>query len=136
MEKKVHLLLIDDDKVILQLFGGQFGRKGFEVFYAHGGAEGWEIARRLKPDMILCDYRMPGMDGLETATHLKEAEETKGIPLAMLTTEDFSLEVQKILKDIGVDVYLHKGLPFAEILSNVKEVLAKYGIPYVEPPKE
>lgn len=136
MDKKLHLLLIDDDKVMLQLFGGQFGHKGFEVLYAHDGAEGWEMARRLKPDIILCDYQMPSMDGMETATHLKEGLDTKGIPLIILTSEDFSLEAQKMIKDVGVDDYVHKGLPFTDILARVKIILERYHIPYVEPVQE
>lgn len=136
MEKKLHLLLIDDDKTMLQLFGGQFGHKGFELIYAHDGAEGWEMARRLKPDLILCDYQMPGMDGMETATHLKGEEITKGIPLIMLTSEDFSPEVQKLLLDTGIDDYLHKALPFTEVLARVKTILTKYGIAYTEPVQE
>jgi len=134
MAKKLHMLLIDDDPVMLQLFGGQFAQKGFEMMYAHEGAEGWELARRLKPTIILCDYRMPNMDGMETAQHLKEdSEETKKVPLVMLTSEDFSPEAQKMLKEIGVDDYVHKGLPFKEILDRVKSVLKKYQIEYEEP---
>lgn len=134
MLKTIHMLLIDDDAIMLQLFGGNFAQKGFEMIYAHDGAEGWEVARRVKPDIILCDYRMPYMDGLETAEHLKtDSVETKKIPLIMLSSEDFSLEVQKALKEIGVDDYIHKGLPFKQILERVKTVLAKYGIEYEEP---
>lgn len=136
MDKKIHLLLIDDDEIMLQLFGGQLVRKGFEVIYAHDGAEGWELARRIKPEIILCDYRMPSMDGLETASHIKGEDDTKHIPLIMLTSEDFSPEAQKMLKDIGVDDYLHKGLAFKDILARVKVVLAKYNIPYTEPAAE
>lgn len=128
------MLLIDDDPIMLQLFGGQFVQKGFEVIYAHDGAEGWEVARRLKPDIILCDYRMPNMDGMETAEHLKnDSEETKKIPLIMLTSEDFSLEAQKALREIGVDAYVHKARLFPEIMENVKAVLKKYGKEYEEP---
>ena len=133
MDKKIHLLLIDDDPIMLQLFGGQFVTKGFEVLYAHDGAEGWEMARRLKPEIILCDYRMPSMDGMETASHLKGEADTKGIPLIMLTSEDFSPEAQKMLKEIGVDDYVHKGMMFNEILDRVKKVMEKYNIPYSEP---
>jgi DNA-binding response OmpR family regulator len=132
-QKKIHLLLVDDDPVMLQLFGGQFARKGFEVLNAHGGAEGWEMARRFKPELIVLDYRMDKMDGMETAEHLKDGPETKDIPIIMLTNEDFSPEGVKALKEVGVSEYIHKGLPFNVIMDKVKAVLREKGIAYEEP---
>jgi len=130
---KIHLLLVDDDPVMLQLFGGQFAQKGFEVLYGHDGAEGWEVARKFKPEIIMLDYRMAGMDGMETAQHLKESEETKDIPIIIFSSEDFSPDGIKALKEIGVTEYLHKGLPFPDILEAVKKALLAKGIDYIEP---
>lgn len=135
-QKKVHLLLVDDDPVMLQLFGGQFARKGFEVLNAHSGAEAWEMARRFKPELIVLDYRMDRMDGVETAEHLKDGPDTKDIPIIMLTNEDFSPEGVKALKEVGVDEYLHKGQPFHVIMDKVKAVLKGRGIAYEEPKDE
>jgi len=135
--KKIHVLLVDDDPVMLQLFGGQFVTKGFEVLYAHDGAEGWEMARKLKPELILLDYRMPGMDGMETAQHLKEAtSEVKDIPVAMLTSEDFSPDAIRALKEMGVEEYIHKSLPFEEIMVRVKKMLSAKGVDLVEPKEQ
>lgn len=133
---KIHLLLVDDDPVMLQLFGGQFAQKGFEVLYAHDGAEGWELARKFKPEIILLDYRMAGMDGMETAEHLKESDETKQIPIIMFSSEDFSPDGVKALKEIGVTEYLHKGLPFKEIFEAVKKALLAKGIDFMESASE
>ncbi|MBI4458368.1 response regulator [Candidatus Uhrbacteria bacterium] len=133
--KKIHILLADDDPVMLQLFGGQLAAKGFELLYAHDGAECWEMARRLNPELILLDYRMPSMDGIETATHLKGEDATKNIPILMLTNEDFWPDTVKSIKEIGIAGYIHKGKPFSEIFGRVKEVLKQAGIEYVEPPK-
>lgn len=132
-QKKIHLLLVDDDPVMLQLFGGQFARKGFEVLNAHSGAEGWEMARRFKPEIIVLDYRMDKMDGMETAGHLKDGAETKGIPIIMLTNEDFSPEGIRAIKEVGVSEYIHKGLPFEQIMVKVKAFLKEKGIAYEEP---
>lgn len=132
-DKKIHILYVDDDPVMLQLFGGQLVRKGFEMVYAHDGAEGWEMARKLKPDLILLDYRMDGMDGMEAAEHLKSEADTKDIPVMMLSSEDFSLDAQKYLREIGVEDFVHKGMMFAELFSKVKKVLEAKGIAYEEP---
>lgn len=133
--KKIHLLLVDDDPIMLQLFGGNFARKGFEVMYGHNGAEGWDMARRFKPDVIVLDYRMDNIDGMELAERLRGDDAGKGKPLIMLTNEDFSPDSVKALKEIGVDEYVHKGRDFSEIMRVLTEVLKKYGIEYVEPNK-
>ena len=133
--KKIHLLLVDDDPIMLQLFGGNFARRGFEVIYGHNGAEGWDMARRFKPDVIVLDYRMDNMDGMELAERLRADEAGKGKPLIMLTNEDFSPDSVKALKEIGVDEYVHKGQDFQVIMLKLKEVLKKYGLEYVEPEK-
>lgn len=118
-----HLLLIDDDEFMLQHMGGKFAASGFEVAYAHDGAEGLEIAGRLKPDVVVCDFRMPNMDGLGFAGRLKSYPETKDIPLVFLTSEDFTPDIQQALKDLGVADYLHKSADFPEILERVNKVL-------------
>jgi DNA-binding response OmpR family regulator len=134
---RIHVLLVDDDPIMLQLFGGLLARRGFEVLYAHDGAEGWEMARKTKPELIMLDYRMPGMDGMETAQHLKEdSPETRDVPIVMLSSEDFSPDAQKALKEIGVEDYIHKGQPPEEIIARVKAVLKKRGIDYQEPEED
>jgi CheY-like chemotaxis protein len=90
------------------------------VLYAHDGVEGWEMARTRRPDVIVCDFRMPNMDGLELAGRLKAAAETKDVPLVMLTSEDFSPEVQKALRELGVAEYVHKSSLLPELLAAVK----------------
>lgn len=134
--KKIHILYVDDDPVMLQLFGGQLVRKGFEVIYAHNGAEGWELARKIKPDLILLDYRMEGMDGMEAAEHLKSEEDTKDIPIIMLSSEDFSVDATKYLKEIGVEDYVHKGMLFDELFARIKALLEAKEIPYEEPKED
>jgi DNA-binding response OmpR family regulator len=133
--KKIHLLLVDDDPIMLQLFGGNFARHGFEVIYGHNGAEGWEMARKFMPDVIVLDYRMDNMDGMELAERLRADDAGRGKPLIMLTNEDFSPDSVKALKEIGVDEYVHKGQDFAVIMLKLKAVLKKYGIEYAEPEK-
>lgn len=134
MADKIHVLLVDDDPIMLQLFGGQLAANGFELLYGHDGAEGWEMARRMKPQIILLDYRMPSMDGIETATHLKGEDATKDIPIIMLTSEDFWPDTVKTLKEIGVSGYIHKGRPFRDLLAEIAKALQEKGIVY-EPPK-
>jgi CheY-like chemotaxis protein len=124
-EKKTHILMIDDDEVMRRMFGGWLVTLGFEVIYGVNGAEGREIARRLQPDLILMDERMPGMDGMETASRMKSEDPTKNIPIILFTNEDFSLEAEKAIKELGVDAYVHKSADFKEIKKVILDVLEK-----------
>ena len=117
------LLLVDDDAFLLQMIGGKFAAGGFEVLYAHDGEEGLAMLAKLKPDIVVSDYRMPNMDGLGFGARAKANPETAGIPIVFLTSEDFSPEVQASLKALGIADYMHKSLDFPEILARVKKAL-------------
>lgn len=126
MTDKKHILIIDDDDMIRRLFGGVLANAGFDVIYAVNGDEGRETARRLKPDLILLDIRMPGNDGYVIARRLREEKETKDIPIAFLTNEDLSMEAEKAAKEVFVDDYIHKSIDLKEFVAKVKKIL---GVP-------
>ncbi|OGZ99273.1 MAG: hypothetical protein A3C07_00465 [Candidatus Sungbacteria bacterium RIFCSPHIGHO2_02_FULL_47_11] len=128
MENAVHILLIDDDATIRRLFGAKLASVGFEVLYAGSGEEGRETARRLKPDIILLDIRMPGTDGIKTAERLREEEQTKQIPIVFLTNEDLSLEAEKAMKELWVADYIHKSIDLDEFVKRVEKIIKEQGI--------
>jgi two-component system, cell cycle response regulator DivK len=123
--KKIHILLVDDDEVMRRLFGGWLVTLGYEVIYALNGSEGRETARRLQPDLVLMDERMPVMDGMEASTRMKSEEPTKNIPIILFTNEDFSIEAEKATKELGIDAYVHKSTDFKIIKQVIKDVLEK-----------
>ena len=94
------------------------------------------MARRLKPELALLDYRMPLFDGLKVATYLKREEPTKNMPVILLTNEDVSIEAQKFWKEIGLDAYIHKSVDFKELYELIGKVLKTYGkdLPPVQEP--
>jgi len=124
MASKKHILIIDDDALIRRLFGGKLASAGFEVLYSRDGDEGREIARRLQPDLILLDIRMPGSDGYAVAQRLKEEPKTSSIPIIFLTNEDFSAEAEKAVKELWVADYIHKSIDLKELVKRIKKVLA------------
>jgi DNA-binding response OmpR family regulator len=125
--KQIHILLIDDDETLLRLFGGDLQKAGFEVLYAHDGNEGRETARRLQPDIILLDLTLPIMDGYEVTDRLKAEKPTKHIPIIILTSTDMSQESEGLLKQQGVDDYIHKSVQDEELVERVKKVLRSHG---------
>ena len=123
MANKIHILIIDDDAMLRRLFGGKLASAGFEPLYAQNGDEGREIARRLQPNLILLDIRMPGNDGYVIARRLKEEPKTKHIPIIFLTNEDLSAEAEKAVKELWVVDYIHKSIDLNMLVARIKKVL-------------
>lgn len=126
-----HILVVDDDPTTRRFFGSLLARAGFEVLYAKDGNDGREMAKRLRPDFILLDYNMPIMNGVETAGRLKSDPDpaVAGIPIALLTNEDLSIEDQQALKDLGVVDYMQKGLSNQDFVERVKTLVEKAAKP-------
>ncbi len=118
-----HILLIDDDSLMLRVFSSSLNHAGFQVMQAHNGPEGREMARRLQPDLILLDLRMPGMDGTEFLARIKEEDVTKNIPVVIFSNEDLSIEAVQGMKDIGAEDYIYKSMPQEEMVERIKGLL-------------
>jgi len=118
-----HILIIDNDAPIRRLFGGKLASAGFEVMYAEDGAEGRELARRMQPDLVLLDIRMPFPDGYTVAKWLHDEPKTAHIPIVFFTNEDLTPEAEKMVKDAWVTGYIHKSIDLSEFADRVKEIL-------------
>jgi CheY-like chemotaxis protein len=81
------VLLIDDDAAVRMLCSVNLRALGIEVLEAEDGAEGWELARRERPDLVLLDVSMPGLDGFEVAELVRGHRKTRHLPLMFLTGE-------------------------------------------------
>ncbi|MFZ2205107.1 MAG: response regulator [Minisyncoccia bacterium] len=125
--KKIHILMVDDDPMLRRLFGGRLVALGYDIIYASDGNEGRETARRLQPDLVLMDQKMPVMDGLEATSRMKSEIETKNIPIILFTNEDYSLETEMMAKDLGADAYVHKSSEFSVLVETIKNLLEKDG---------
>jgi CheY-like chemotaxis protein len=81
------VLLIDDDAAIRMLCSVNLRALGIDVLEAEDGAQGWELARRERPDLVLLDVSMPGLDGFEVAELVRGHRKTRHLPLMFLTGE-------------------------------------------------
>src|SRR5690606_24207809 len=101
-------------------------KEGYEVFTAQNGAKGIEIAKRERPDLILLDVMMPGMDGIEVCENLRSSVETKNVLIAFLTArgEDYS---QIAGFDAGADDYITKPIKPKVLVSRVNALLRRQG---------
>jgi len=78
------VLVIDDEIHVVHVVSIKLRNNDFRVYSANNGSEGYSIALKEKPDIIVLDSRMPALTGLETAQKLLESEETKSIPIILL----------------------------------------------------
>jgi twitching motility two-component system response regulator PilH len=82
------ILIVDDSPTEAHVLKGMLEKNGFEVETAENGTEGIELAREIKPDLILMDVVMPGLNGFQATRQLTKDAETKDIPVIIVTTKD------------------------------------------------
>jgi CheY-like chemotaxis protein len=95
---------------------------GYEVISADNGAEGLKLALGEKPDIIVTDYQMPVMTGVELVQKLRQHEETKDTPVIMLTARSFAIP-QEQQEDLRIAGCLSKPFSPKELLGNIEDVL-------------
>jgi two-component system, OmpR family, response regulator len=91
------LLVVDDEPTILELLSGSLRFAGYEVITATSGAEAVRGAAQSRPDLILLDVMMPGMDGPTTLTHLQKNPRTSAIPVVFMTARAQPREIEHFI---------------------------------------
>lgn len=117
------VLIADDETHILNVLSMKLKKGGFNVLLAEDGAEALNLTRAELPDLIITDYQMPHMSGLELSSRLNSDPATQNIPVVLLTARGFSIaETQTISPNIRCAM----SKPFSprEILARVQELLA------------
>ena len=115
------ILVVDDDPMVATTVQRVLRPEGYEVEVALGGAQALEQARAQRPDLVVLDLMMPGMDGLEVCRQLR----TEGsLPILMLTARSGTVDRVRGL-DTGADDYLVKPFAYAELLARVRALLRR-----------
>src|SRR4051812_20227782 len=109
------VLLVEDSKTQAKQISDVLVSVGLEVQHAEDGPEGIRMAIENQPDLIVLDIQLPSMDGYQVCRRLKRAEETKDIPVIMLTDKSSTKETMTGLK-AGADDYIPKDIFAAEHL--------------------
>jgi len=122
---KQTILVVDDEKDLLDLIEYNLKKEGFEVLKAENGEQGIQTAREEKPDLVLLDIMMPKMDGLEVCDVLREDKDLSRIPIIFLTARsDEKTEVEGLNK--GGDDYITKPISTTKLISRIKAVLRRF----------
>ena len=116
-----HVLLIDDSESERALIAARLERQGHRVTTAENGREGLRRLYQLRPDIVLLDVVMPGLDGWKTLEQIRDATD---VPVIMLTARDTELERVRGLSS-GADDYVAKPFSPAELGARIKAVLRR-----------
>lgn len=120
MAKKI--LIIDDEPDLVDMLSFRLEAHGFGVVSALNGPTGLEKAKSDKPDLILLDLMMPGMDGFQVAKRLKGDPNTAGIPIIVFTAA-VNPELSQRVSEIHALDYITKPFESKDLLEKVKKVL-------------
>ena len=123
-ETKPRLLVVDDEQSIVDFIKLGMRYEGFKVEDAGDGVSGLDIAQRTRPDLIVLDVMLPGMDGIEVCQRLRMSEATSDIPILMLTAKD-EVRDRVVGLESGADDYLTKPFSFEELLARVRALLRR-----------
>jgi two-component system, OmpR family, alkaline phosphatase synthesis response regulator PhoP len=117
MKKKI--AIIEDEPDISELLVYNLEKEGYAVIRSFDGGEGLKLIRQERPDLILLDLMLPGMDGLEICQALKQDEQTRHIPIVMITAKSEESDVIVGLQ-MGADDYVTKPFSPKVVLARVK----------------
>ncbi len=118
------VVVIEDEPDILELIEYNLRREGFEVVTAANGRAGLSVIGREKPDLVLLDLLLPGLDGLDVCRRLRAVESTRDLPVIMVTARGEESDVVLGL-GVGADDYIHKPFSPRELIARVRAVLRR-----------
>ena len=121
---KRRVLVVDDEKDLVDLISYNLGRGGYDVLTAYDGKDALEIAQREVPDLVVLDLMLPGLDGTEVARRLKADSRTANVPIVMLTAKGEETDVVVGLT-IGADDYVTKPFSMKILLARINTVLRR-----------
>lgn len=125
LQPRPKVLIADDDHNLRQLLTEALPKHKFEVYQAADGNEAWDTVRNLRPDLVLLDIMMPGLDGLEICRLMRDNPQTSNIPIIMLTAK---AQLKDKLEGIGsgADDYITKPFDPLELQARIEMHLRRY----------
>src|SRR6266478_2052805 len=120
------VLIVDDDPDIQKLVSYNLGQAGFEVTTAGTGRNALEAVQKQPPDLIILDLMLPDVDGMEVCRTLRQRDNSRRIPIIMLTAR--SEEIDRVVGfELGADDYVMKPFSPRELVLRVKSIFRRVG---------
>jgi CheY-like chemotaxis protein len=117
------ILIVDDETDIRFVIRKMLEREGYEVIEAASGEDALYSLKETTPDLILLDVMMPGIDGWVTCERIKSGDETKKIPVVMLTAKTADEDKIKALEECGAEWHVSKPIDRVKFIDTVKWVV-------------
>jgi two-component system alkaline phosphatase synthesis response regulator PhoP len=121
---KGRILVVDDEVYIVHILDFSLGMEGYEVVTALDGEQALEKVAQQKPDLIVLDIMMPKLDGYETCKALKSRDETKHIPVILLSAKGRNVD-QKTGFEVGADDYITKPFSPRKLVERINAILGQ-----------
>ena len=119
MPKKV--LVVDDEVHIIHVVAIKLRNNGYEVISAENGSEALKLALEERPDIVVTDFQMPVMSGLEMVENMRSHDATVDIPVIMLTARSFNID-EHIKHDLRISEFLSKPFSPKELLRSIEDI--------------
>lgn len=117
------ILVADDEPALLRLLEFVLGRRGYVIQGVTNGNAAVEVLKTESPDLVILDVMMPGLDGYEVLTFIRETPRLEGLPVVMLTARAQLDDIQRGLT-LGADAYLAKPFDPEELFSVVESLIS------------
>ena len=121
------VLIIDDEMHIVELLRFNLETSGYKTIYSYDGFDGFIKAKEEKPDLILLDWMLPNISGIEVLKKIRQDADLKKIPVIMLTAKNMEDDKVEGL-EIGADDYITKPFSIKELLARITSVMRRYGM--------
>ena len=116
------ILVVEDNELNRDMLSRRLTRRGYEVVLAGDGEEGLALARETRPDLVLMDLSLPGLDGWETTRQLRADEDLKATPVIALTAHAMQGDRETAL-EAGCDDYDTKPVDFARLMGKIEALI-------------
>ena len=116
------ILIIDDETTTLKLVKMVLEREGYQIFTAKNGADGLRKAEEIKPDLVILDIVLPGIDGYQVCQYLRTNPSTASVPVLMFSSLHLPADQNRAF-DAGSNDYLTKPVKMAQLLEKVRTAL-------------
>ncbi|MES0328433.1 MAG: response regulator [Gammaproteobacteria bacterium] len=124
MTEKQTILIVEDEEDLRDIVIYNLDREGYKTIGVESGEEGLERAIALKPDLVILDLMLPGMNGMDVCRHLKQGDDTKNIPIIMASAKGEEADIVSGL-ELGADDYVTKPFSPRILLARVRSVLRR-----------
>jgi len=121
--QKAKILLVEDDKALIEMYAIKFKEEGFNLLMAEDGLAGLELAKKESPDVVLLDVMLPKMDGFAILTELKKDPKTQKIAVLMLSNLGQQSDIEKGKKLGASDYVVKASMTPKEVVEKVKSYL-------------